>query len=69
MEKKVAVELIGALKNLDSEFKKISEITQKIQEENEKVKFRQNLGLIVGDIYTEMMIPILREHPELDPDK
>lgn len=69
MEKKVAEELIGALKHLDSEFMRISEITRKIQDKDEQVKFRQGLGQLVGDIYTELMIPILRQYPDLDPDK
>lgn len=69
MERNLSEEFIAALKLLDYEFSKISEITQKIQNEEERVKFRQGLGQIIGNVYTELMVPILRQYPDLDPDK
>jgi len=69
MERKIAEDLMAALITLGAECTKVSEITQKIQDNDERIKFRRGLGGIIGDVYTELMIPIIRQYPDLDPDK
>jgi hypothetical protein len=69
MERQIAEELMVALNDLSFELAKISEITQKIKDNEDRVRFRLGLANIIGDLYTELMIPVLRQYPDLDPDK
>ena len=69
MDKKTAKELIETFVGLDASFSKASELTRNIEDKDEQIKFRQSLGEIIGDIYTELIIPIIRQYPELDPEK
>jgi hypothetical protein len=40
-----------------------------IPDEQERKRHLRALGDMMMDVWTELMAPIVREHPELDPDK
>lgn len=45
------------------------ELTKHITDKDECIAIRYGIGDIVGRIYTDVIIPIIRQYPELDPDK
>jgi hypothetical protein len=47
----------------------LAELVAEITDPNEKATFIQAVGDLMGDIYGKLMIPILRQYPDLDPDK
>jgi hypothetical protein len=38
-------------------------------DENERNEHRQALGTMMGTLWLDLMLPIVREHRDLDPDK
>ncbi len=59
----VSLERFGEVLNgLAAEIEKIKDI-------EEKKKYRRGVGELMGRSYTDIMLPIIREYPELDPDK
>ena len=47
----------------------VASIIEKINDEEEKRKFRKGIGCLMGKLYTDIMHPIIRERPDLDPDR
>jgi hypothetical protein len=66
MEKPLAARLIEALAALDAP---IGKLVKEITDPGEKAAFIQTVGDLKGHIYSQIMVPILRGHPDLDPDK
>ncbi len=69
MDRQTAEEIIQVLVQLDSHFSRASELTRRIEDQNEQLEIRQGLGDVIGRVYTEIMMPILRQYPDLDPDR
>lgn len=69
MDRETAGEVMKLLKSLDPIFHEIGKKSRNIDDEDEQVDFRMRLGKVVGDIYTDLMLPIIKEYPELDPDR
>jgi hypothetical protein len=69
MEKAVAARLIEALVGLDAPINALDALSAEIPDMEERKSFRLALGNLMGQIYGDLMIPILRQHPDLDPDK
>lgn len=69
MEKPLAARLIEACVGLNTPIGKLDELVTEIADPDEKAAFVQALGAVMGDIYEKLMIPILRQYPDLDPDK
>lgn len=68
MEKNTAEELIKLILETDPIFAKVSEVTRQIEDSDEQSLIRQGVGDVIGRLYTEVMMPILKQYPELDPD-
>lgn len=43
-------------------------LTNQIPDEVERKRFRRAIGTIMNEVYTNLMMPIVRQYPELDPD-
>ncbi len=69
MKKELAEQIIEKTLSLDSELNSIEPIMRRIESEEERKRYLLSLGNLVGLIYTEIMIPIFLEYPELDPEK
>ena len=55
--------------SLDGPLHTATELTSEIEDENERKLIRKGIGEIGGRIYTDLMRPIIRQYPDLDPDK
>lgn len=69
MDRQTAEDLMAALVELDGPFSKAAEVTLRIEDREERVKIREGLGGVIGRVYTEVMMPILKQYPDLDPDR
>jgi hypothetical protein len=69
VEKPVASRLIEAIVALDVPIGRLDGLSDQITDPEEKAAFRRALGDLMGHIYGQLMIPILRPYPDLDPDK
>ena len=69
MDKNLAEQLMNKLHSLDAPINDAVELVEQIPDEDERKRFRKGLGEMMGHIYTDLMIPILRQYPDLDPDK
>jgi hypothetical protein len=68
IEKPFAKSLIDAARSLDSHLNKLHELGEELPNELRK-EFRSHLGHVAGDVYTGIIIPLVREYPDLDLDK
>lgn len=69
MEKDTAKQLIGMMlecsKKLDDSIVLLTETTTG----DESMKLRRAAGKIMGHIFVEILDPIYREHPDLEPEE
>ena len=69
MEKEIAKKIMDDLKRLEEVLNGLLANIENIQNIEENKKFRSGVGELIGRSYTDIMRPIIREYPELDPDK
>ena len=68
LERQAAECIISAAMQIGVHLNKLVEASDTLPLEKRKA-FKKEIGAIMGDLYTEIMLPIIRAHPELDPDK
>ena len=61
-------ELMDGAQSINAHLGNLAELVELIEDETLKKKIKRELGLVVGKVYIGVMVPVLREHPELDPD-
>jgi hypothetical protein len=69
MEKQVASGIVKQALRVGDQMNRLAEAIEKIQDPEEKKRFRARFADIAGMIYTDIMRPIIAQHPELDPDR
>jgi len=69
MERAIAEDLMKILLSLDAPLNLATELTKRISDVEERKLIRRGLGEIGGHIFTEIMLPIIRQYPDLDPTK
>lgn len=69
MEKKVAELLMKNLLALSEPLNSATTLIDQISSKDEQAALRRGLGELMGRIYTDLMIPIIEQYPELDPDR
>lgn len=69
MQEKIAKELMDTLAALDEPLNKAAELIEQIGDEEERKKFRKGLGGVMAGIYTELELLVIKQYPNLDPDK
>ena len=69
MKKATALQIIDRLAKMSLSMNEVMQAIEAIEDEAEKKEMRQAIGNLVGRSYTDLMMPILRQYPELDPDK
>ena len=69
MKKDFAQQLMSEIALLDIRLNQIAHLIEQIEDENERKVYRRAIITVIGDVYTELMVPTLRQYPELDPDK
>ncbi|UCE07917.1 MAG: nuclear receptor NHR-99 [bacterium] len=69
MERKIAEKLVEIIIGLDEPLNDAAALVEQIDDEQEKRKLRRGLGEIMGRSFTDLILPIIQEYPDLDPDK
>ena len=69
MERKIAERLMNEMLALGRHLDQAGELTKQMVDAEERVAFRKGIGEVVGSVYTEVMIPLIRQYPDLDPDR
>ena len=69
MKKNTAKQLMDIFLSLDEPLNAATAITDNIDDEKERKMLRKTIGEIGGKIYTDLMRPIIRQYPALDPEK
>jgi len=69
MERKIAEKLMKIFNSLGDPLNEASLQIEQISDDKEKKVLRRGLAEIMGRIFTDLEIPIIREYPDLDPDK
>jgi hypothetical protein len=69
MEKALANKIIQCALSIGEQLNRLTDLSDNVGDETEQREFRRKLGEIMGILYTDIMMPIIKEHPDLDPDK
>lgn len=69
MERRLAAGIIDKLVALDAPINALDALSEQIADPEEKRAFLHALGNLMGQLYIDLMIPILRQYPDLGPDK
>jgi hypothetical protein len=69
VDKNLAERLLEKLNELNAPFNDAVELSEQIADVNERSRFRKRLGELMGYAYTDLMMPIHEQYPELDPFK
>jgi hypothetical protein len=69
MEKFDAEAMMKSLLMIGDHLNKLDEFSKQISNREEEIRFRRHLGEIMGHVYIDLMLPIIKKFPDLDPDK
>ena len=69
MDRKTAELLMKELLALSRPLNSATAIVDKIADEEERNKLRREIGEVMGSLYANLMLPIIRQYPDLDPDR
>lgn len=69
MEKAVAARMMEAALTVGSKISKLDSIVSELDSGREKEELVQALGSIMSVLTRDVVFRIVREHPELDPDR
>lgn len=69
MDKKIAELLMKDLLALSEPLNSATTLTDQISNKDEQAALRRGIGELMGRIYTDLIIPIIKQYPDLDPDK
>lgn len=69
MKKDSAEALMTKLLELSQAMDDVCSLIDQLDSEEEKKELRRGMSGMLADVYTELMRPIIRRFPELDPDK
>ncbi|MFZ5789784.1 MAG: hypothetical protein ACOY3L_03700 [Pseudomonadota bacterium] len=69
MEKPVAASVVEIIVALKPYFSELDALSYRIPEGEERRNFRRALGKLMADLGGDILLPIIWEHPDLDPDR
>jgi hypothetical protein len=69
MEKPLAARFIETSVALDAPINKLLDLVAEIADPEEKAAFNRAVGDLMGLVFARLMVPVLRQYPDLDPDK
>jgi hypothetical protein len=69
MDRSIAEELMQALLALDGPLNRATELTGKIADADERKAVRRVIAEVTARVYTDVIRPIVRQYPDLDPQK
>jgi hypothetical protein len=69
MDRTVAERIMKELLALTDPLNSATEATTRITDKEEQASFRRSIGEIMNSVYAHLMRPIIKQYPDLDPDK
>ena len=69
MQKNFAQQLMAEIALLNVRLNQVADLIEQLEDEGERKAYRHTIATVMGSVYTELMVPTLRQYPELDPDK
>ena len=69
MKRDLAEKIMREMMDIGEHLNAAGSLAEKIENKDECKNFKIPIGNIMGLIYTEIMIPIIKQHPGLDPDR
>jgi hypothetical protein len=69
MDRTVAEKLMKDLMALTNPLNSATAAASQITNEEEQASFRRSIGEIMNAVYVDLMRPIIKQYPDLDPDK
>ena len=69
MERKTAAKIVESTVSLNDKIGDVDLAISEVIDENEKSQFVTALGNILGIIRKDILVPILKEYPDLNPYK
>ena len=68
MEKAIASQVVDAILSLEQQLSALSVLSNEIADGEEREEFRRGLASIILS-YTDVLMMVVRQHPDLDPDR
>lgn len=69
MDKEIARKLIAVAVALDNPLNEATVLTDQISDVEERKRVLRAIAEVNGTAYSELIRPILRQYPDLDPDR
>ena len=69
MERRLAEKVIEAAMSSGEKLDKLALLAAEMTNETERNRFRKSIGEIMGSIYSDIMMPVIAQYPDLDPDR
>lgn len=69
MDRDLAEALMRQLNEVSATFKQIATQIERVDSEEKKGTMRRGLASMMSTLYTDLIFPVLLEHPELDPER
>ncbi len=66
MDKDIAREIIDLLKSIDKPANRVLELLNALDDDEEAKPLRKAMRNVGIDVYSELMVPIFKQYPELD---
>lgn len=61
--------MVDAAVSLDKELGNLDTLISRIEDEEERKRYAKALGDLLGSLTRDLLFPIEREYPDLNPDK
>jgi hypothetical protein len=69
LDRATAEKLMALYQKLNASLNEAAEVIGAIRDQEEQKRLRRPLGEVTQSVWLELMQPIVRQHPDLDPDK
>ena len=69
MDRAIAEQLMQKYLELSEPLNLATDLTDRIENKEEKELIRRGIGTVMAKIYIDLMRPIIRQYPDLDPDR
>jgi hypothetical protein len=69
MHRAAAESMIGKLLEVSQKLNELTEAIEQVPDLEERKRMRRPVGQLMGLLYTDLIVPIIKQYPDLDPDK
>jgi hypothetical protein len=69
LDRATAEKLMALYQKLNGSLNEAADVIGAIRDQEEQKRLRRPLGEVMQSVWLDLMQPIVRQHPDLDPDK